>query len=170
MAGAHKKVIIRLFSGGTVAGYLPGGGFVEDGKVPLLDPSGKMNSFHINDIKLIAYVRDFNLGDTVEPERMGRRTFPARPRSEGLWMRMTFRDGDVLEGMAGLDLSLVEPMVQDGGLQVAPPDARSNTLRVFVPRTSLTALELLGLVTTAAQRKAATKPSREPQPGLFGES
>jgi hypothetical protein len=51
-----------------------------------------------------------------------------------------------------------------------PPDARSNAQRVFVPRSALTGLELLGIVTSAAKRKAATVPRREPQPGLFGES
>jgi hypothetical protein len=170
MAGAHKKVIIRLFEGTPVSGYLPAAGFVEAEHVSVMDPGGKLISFALQDIKLIAYVRDFNLGDTFEPERLGRRTFPARPRSEGLWLRMMFRDGDILEGLGGLDVSFIDPIVGDKGLQVVPPDPRSNAQRVFVPRSSLTGLELLGVVTSAQKRKTATVPRREPQPGLFGES
>jgi hypothetical protein len=176
MAGAQKKVIVRLFGADAVnppdavPGYLPASGFADDGNVALMDPGGRVISFALRDIKLIAYVRDFNTGDAMEPERLGRRTFPARPRNEGLWVRMTFRDGDVLEGLAGLDITFLDSIVTDGGLMVTPPDARSNAHRVYVPRSALTGLELLGVVTTAAKRKAATKPGREPQPWLFGDN
>jgi hypothetical protein len=170
MASAQKKVIVRPFNGAPVSGYLPAAGFVEAGQVALMDVSGRVITSPVSDIKLIAYVRDFNLGDTVDPERLGRKTFPARPRNEGLWLRMTFRDGDALEGMAGLDISLLDSIVTDQGLSVTPPDARSNALRVYVPRIALTGLELLGVVTSAAKRKAAVKPAREPQPWLFGDN
>jgi len=176
MPGAQKKVIVRLFGGeaanppAPVAGYLPASGFIEAGNVALMDPGGRVISFVLRDIKWIAYVRDFNTGDALEPERLGRKTFPARPRSEGLWLRMSFRDGDELEGLAGLDITFLDSIVTDAGLMVAPPDARSNTQRVYVPRSALTGLELLGLVTSAAKRKAATKPAREPQPWLFGDN
>jgi hypothetical protein len=176
MAGAQKKVIVRLFGADAtnppspVAGYLPAAAFADAGNVALMDPGGRVISLPLHDIKLIAYVRDFNIGDALEPERLGRRTFPARPRSEGLWLRMTFRDGDVLEGLAGLDITFLDSMVTDGGLMVTPPDARSNAQRVYVPRSALAGLELLGIVTSAAKRKAATKPEREPQPWLFGDN
>ena len=176
MAIAQKKVIVRLFGGeavnppAPVAGYLPATGFAEAGTVALMDPSGRVISLAIIGIKWIAYVRDFNTGDITEPEQFGRKTFPARPRSEGLWLRMSFRDGDALEGLAGLDIRFLDSIVTDGGLIVTPPDARSNTQRVYVPRSALAGLELLGLVTSAAKRKAATKPGREPQPWLFGDT
>jgi hypothetical protein len=176
MAGAQKKVIVRLFDGETanlpapVAGYLPASGFAEADNVALMDPGGRVISFALRDIKWIAYVRDFNTGDALEPERLGRKTFPARPRSEGLWLRMSFRDGDALEGLAGLDITFLDSIVADGGLMVTLPDARSNTQRMYVPRSALAGLELLGLVTSAAKRKAATKPGREPQPWLFGDN
>jgi hypothetical protein len=176
MVGAQKKVIVRLFGDEAanpsppVPGYLPSTSFTEGGNVALMDLGGKVISFDLRGIKWIAYVRDFNTGDALEPERMGRKTFPARPRSEGLWMRMTFRDGDVLEGLAGLDITFLDSIVADSGLMVTPPDARSNAQRVYVPRSALTGLELLGIVTSAAKRKAATKPAREPQPWLFGDN
>lgn len=175
MAGTQKKAVVRLFGDAAnppspVPGYLPATAFAEAGNVALMDPGGKVISFALRDIKWIAYVRDFNTGDALEPERFGRKTFPARPRSEGLWLRMTFRDGDVLEGLAGLDITFLDSIVADSGLMVTPPDARSNAQRVYVPRSALTGLELLGIVTSAAKRKAATKPGREPQPWLFGDN
>ncbi|MEO7029113.1 MAG: hypothetical protein ABI147_06890 [Acidobacteriaceae bacterium] len=170
MAGAQKKVVVRLFGGSAVSGYLPVSGFADGSELALMDLGGTIISFPFIDIKLIAYVRDFNTGDLVDPERMGRRNFPARPRAEGLWLRMTFRDGETLEGLAGLDIAFLDSIVSDRGLFVTPPDPRSNAQRVYVPRSALAGLELLGVVTTAAQRKAAAKPAREPQPWLFGEN
>jgi hypothetical protein len=167
MAEAQKKVIIRLFSGDPVSGYLPASGFVSGDQLALMDTGGRVISFLISDIKLIAYVRDFNTADRLDPERLGRRSFPARPRTEGLWLRMTFRDGETLEGLAPLDISLLDSVAADRGLSVTPPDTRSNTQRVFVPRSALTALDLLGLIASAANRKPATKPAREPEPWLF---
>jgi hypothetical protein len=118
----------------------------------------------INDIKHICYVREFNLHDTANPERLTRRTFLARPRTEGLWLRMTFRSGDVFEGLAATDIALLDDLINDTGLHLTPPDTRSNTQRVYVPRTSLTELQLLAVITTPSRRKplpAASVPSMQ---------
>jgi hypothetical protein len=153
MSSAHKKVIVRRFTGETLPGYLPLTAFVRNAKLDLLDLSGRVISLLLNDIKHVCYVRDFNLHDTVSPERLARRTFLARPRTEGLWLRMTFRGGDVLEGLAPTDIALLDDVLNDAGLHLTPPDTRSNTQRIFVPRTSLTELQLLAVITTPSRRK-----------------
>ncbi len=113
MPAAHKKVIVRRFVGDVLPGYLPVSGFVRQGSLGLLDLDGRVFEIALQDIKSISYVRDFNLGDTVNPERITRRSFLARPRSEGLWIRLTFRNSsasaqeprpaDQLEGLAAAD-------------------------------------------------------------------
>ena len=168
MAGSQKKVIVRCFTSPAVSGYMPAYGFLESNVIALMDTAGRAILFPINEIKWIAYVRDFNTADLVDPERIGRRTFPARPRAEGLWLHMTFRDGEILQGLAPLDLTFLDAIVTDHGLTVTPPDLRSNTQRIYIPRPALTALDLLGVVTSAASRKATPKPPSEPQPTLFG--
>ncbi len=164
MAGAQKKVVVRLFDGAPITGYLPVSGFVEGDVVPLMDSGGRSIHLAISEIKLIAYVWDFNSGDPEDPERLGRKRYPARPRSEGLWLRMMFRDGDLLEGLAAADISLLEWLATDRGVMVTPPDARSNTQRVYVPRAALSGLEILGVI----QPRRTPAPTRDPQPGLFG--
>jgi hypothetical protein len=164
MSSAHKKVIVRRFTGETLPGYLPLSGFVRNRGIDLLDLSGRVIQLVINDIKHICYVRDFNLQDTANPERLTRRNFLARPRSEGLWLRMTFRGGDILEGLAPTDISLLDDVVNDVGLHLSPPDTRSNTQRVYVPRSSLSELQLLAVITTPSRRKplsAASVPSMQ---------
>jgi len=164
MSSAHKKVIVRRFTGETLPGYLPLSGFVRNRGIDLLDLSGRVIPLVLNDIKHICYVREFNLHDTVNPERLTRRNFLARPRTEGLWLRMTFRGGDILEGLAPTDISLLDDVIHDVGLHLSPPDTRSNTQRVYVPRSSLSELQLLAVITTPSRRKplpAASVPSMQ---------
>ena len=164
MSSAHKKVIVRRFTGETLPGYLPLTIFVRNRAIDLLDLTGRVIPLLLNDIKHVCYVRDFNLHDTVNPERLTRRTFLARPRTEGLWLRMTFRNGDLLEGLAPTDIALLDDLINDSGLHLTPPDTRSNTQRIYVPRTSLSELQLLAVITTPSRRKplpAASVPTMQ---------
>jgi hypothetical protein len=61
MSSSHKKVIVRRFTGDVLSGYLPLSGFVRHRSLDLLDLSGHIIPLFLNDIKLISYVRDFNL-------------------------------------------------------------------------------------------------------------
>lgn len=157
MSSSRKKVIVRRLTGETVPGYLPLAAFVRNGTVDLLDLSGHVISIALSEIKYICYVRDFNLSDTANPERLTRRAFLARPRTEGLWLRLTFRgpaaENDQLEGLAPIDASLLDDLIGDAGLQLIPPDIRSNTQRVYVPRTAITDLQLLAVITTPSRKK-----------------
>ena len=171
MSSSHKKVIVRRFTGDALPGYLPLSTFVRSRTpqplVDLLDLSGHVVSLPLADIKHICYVRDFNLTDTANPERLTRRTFLARPRTEGLWLRLTFRTEDQLEGLAPIDAALLDDLIDDAGLHLTPPDTRSNTQRIYVPRTAISALQLLAVITTPSRKKPL--PSGLNQPSLQSE-
>jgi len=165
MASSQKKVLVRRFAGDILAGYLPVSGFVRHASLDLLDLSGRVVPLALKDIKFISYVRDFNLSDTTNPERLTRRTFLARPRTEGLWLRLTFRNPDrtpeILEGLAPIDLTLADDLVNDAGLFLTPPDIRSNTQRIYVPHSSIADLQLLAVITSPSKKKplpAAAEP------------
>jgi len=161
MANSPKKVLVRRFSGDTLPGYLPQAAFVRNHTFDLLDLSGRLISLSLNDIKTVCYVRDFNLSDAVNPERLTRRTFLARPRTEGLWLRLTFKTGDLLEGLAPTNRSLLDALADDDGLFLTPPDTRSNTQRIYVPRAALTDLQLLAVITTPSRRQPLAKPAKD---------
>jgi hypothetical protein len=172
MASGQKKVVIRTFAAELAWGYLPQSGFAFQGAIALLPPDGRITTIKMNEIKTIAYVRDFNLDDPDEPERIGRRSFPARPRGDGLWLKLTFVDDDTLEGLANLDITFADSLIADGGLFLTPPDTRGNTQRVFVPRTALRSLEVLGYVTAPSKRVLkgpAASPASATQTSLFAE-
>lgn len=171
MSSSQKKVIVRRFAGDTIAGYLPLSAFVRlagstGPVIDLLDLSGRIIEVPLKDVKTVSYVRDFNLGDALNPERLTRRTFLARPRNEGLWVRITFRSPDVrasdqIEGLAASDLSFIDSLLEDSGLHIAPPDIRSNTQRIFVPRLAIAELQLLAVITNPSRNKVAAKPTAE---------
>ena len=168
MSLARKKVVVRRFEGGVAWGYLPQEGLRHGEQVELMAVDGRINPIPVNEIKLIAYVRDFNLNDSVDPERLGRKTFLGRPRGDGIWLKAVFRDGDVLEGLADVGLGFLGTAAVDGGLFLTPPDLRGNTQRVFVPRTALDSLTVLGWVTAPSKRVAkASSGEAAAQPRLF---
>jgi hypothetical protein len=158
MSNSPKKVLVRRFSGDILPGYLPQAAFVRNRSIDLLDLSGRLIPLLLNDIKTICYIRDFNLSDPVNPERLTRRTFLARPRTEGLWLRLTFKTGDLIEGLAPTDRTLIDALADDDGLFLTPPDTRSNTQRLYVPRAALTDLQLLAVITSPSRRQPLPAP------------
>jgi hypothetical protein len=55
---------------------------------------------------------------------------------------MTFKDKEVLEGLTPNNLLDFDPF----GFYITPPDMYSNNIRVFVPRSSLAEMEVLGVI------------------------
>jgi hypothetical protein len=158
MSSSRKKAIFRKFSRDWLAGYLPAGGFTHGGEVEMLDLDGKVVHLAVDDLKWICYVRDFNSGELNNPERLLRKTFAGRPRGEGLFVRARLKDGDLIEGLAGNDISLVA----SDGLFLTPPDLRSNTQRLWVPRSALEELEVVAVI--GAAKKKTPAPEEEPEP------
>jgi hypothetical protein len=72
-------------------------------------------------------VKDFD----GEPEPS--RVFLNRPKQEGLWVRMVFLDGEVMDGILPNNLLSWEA----AGITVTPPEPDSNNQKVFVPREAL---------------------------------
>ncbi len=151
-------------------GYLPSGGFVQADTLELLDLGGRVVHVPLGEVKMVTFVRDFNTADGVNPERFTRKTFPARPRAEGLWVRCVLKDDEVLEGLAPLDLSLAEGFTEEKGIHMAPPDVRGNVLRLYVPGSAMKSMEVLAVVTSPSRKKTvALAATAEDQPDLFAD-
>ena len=167
MAPSRKKVILRRLDNSHLPAYLPASGLLTpdaSATLDLIDLAGRIVPLPLDEVKLISYVRDFNLDDPTNPERLTRTTFLSRPRAEGLWIRITFPAGDQLEGLAPLDTALLDALTIDAGLYLTPPDDRTNTHRVFVPRAAIAAFQVLAVITTPSR---TAKPPKDPQPLLF---
>jgi len=150
-----KKVLVRRFDRETLAGYVNPLSYLQLRAIELLLADGQVLSVPYADIKMVAFVRDFEMsGETP-------RTFNTRPKMDGLWVRFEFRDGDILEGIMPNNLLQVEPY---GFLAIPPNPVRDQ--RIFIPRSALKSVEVLGVVGSPLNRRKA-KPEVRDQIGLF---
>lgn len=168
MSSSQKKVIVRTRTYEALAGYLPMHGLAESEQIELLDLAGKVVAVPLADVKWVCFVRDFNSGEIDNPERLMKKTFSGRPRSAGVWLRLRLMDGDLVEGLAGNDLTLLTGQ----GIFLTPPDIRSNTQRMFLPRTSIEGLEVVMVIAPIGKRKprpgtAERETEPDPQADLF---
>lgn len=162
MASTHKPVIVRKFSRDWRAGYAEASFGQDSTELEILDLTGKVLRLGWDTVKWVCYVRDFPSSDQANPERLLRKRFATRPRSAGLWLRMTLNDGEEMEGLAANDRSLIG----GAGLLLTPPDTRSNTQRIYIPRQSIQTLEVVSLIGAARRRHDGSAEMLE-QPDLF---
>ena len=155
-ASTHKKVVITFSDRSTLQGYLNPMRLPDD-PLDVLTTTGEHREIPLKEIRAVYFVRDFT--DDYEPER---RAFFSRPKLDGLWVRLKFRDNEILEGVVNNDLLAL----LDSGIQITPPDLNGVTMRMFVPRTALSEVTVLGVVGVARRKPAAGVPA---QPKLFSE-
>jgi hypothetical protein len=169
MASMRKPVIVRKFSRDWCAGYA-GAAFGQDtAELEILDLSGKVLHIGWEQVKWVCYVRDFpaSTSDSANPERLLHKRFATRPRTAGVWLRMTLTDGDEIEGLAANDVSLIG----GAGLLLTPPDTRSNTQRIYLPRRAIETLEVVSLIGAGGRKRVeagAATATETGQAELFG--
>ncbi len=165
MASARKPVIVRKLSRDWCAGYAGADFGQQEPELQILDLTGKVVRMGWEQVKWVCYVRDFPAGsaDQANPERLVRKRFSLRPRAAGLWLRLTLADGDELEGLAANNRTLVE----GAGLLLTPPDTRSNTQRIYVPRQAIEALQVISLIGAPDRRRVKPQKRGAEQRDLF---
>jgi hypothetical protein len=157
-ASTHKKVVVLLLDRTAIRGYLSPAKLGGAEAIDLLTPAGEHQEVLLKDVRSIYFVREFT--DNFEPER---KAFLSRPKLDGLWVRLKFRDNDTIEGVVPNDLLAL----LDHGVQITPPDLHGSALRIFIPRTALAEMTVLGVVGIARRKPAA--PEAPAQPKLFNE-
>jgi hypothetical protein len=174
MATTRKPVIVRKFSRDWCAGYA-GASLGQNAslsqneansgatELEILDLGGKVLRIGWEQVKWVCFVRDLPASDAANPERLLHKRFSTRPRTPGLWLRMTLTDGEELEGLAANDRSLID----GAGLLLTPPDTRSNTQRIYVPRQAIQTLEVVSRIGAAGRKRSEAAGRAAGQPELF---
>jgi uncharacterized protein DUF6982 len=157
----HKKVIVRKADQEVLRGYVNPQSFQKADGIEVLSIAGQVVSLAYKEIKAVYFVRDFD-GDRDHTER---KVFTSRPKLEGLWLRMKFKDNEVLDGILPNNLLLVT----DKGFIVIPPDPFANNQRIYVPKTSLVELTVLGVIGNPLKKAKPAKPAAQDQIRLFSE-
>jgi hypothetical protein len=164
-SSTRKRVVVRKLDKGLVKGFLDPTGYLGN-EFDVLDREGHLVHIPMSAVKGVFFVRDFD----GNPDRAERKIFRSRPRLAGLWVRVTFKDTEVLEALLPSNLLEIDPL----GYLVTPPDVYSNNLRIFIPRTALTGMEVLGVISDGVVRRMSQRAARarvavsgEHQFGLF---
>jgi hypothetical protein len=159
LASTTKKAVVQRFEREPLPGYVNPISYLQPAGVELLSAQGEIATVPYDHVRMVVFVREFD--STGEPAR---RVFQTRPKMEGLWVRVEFRDGEIMEGILPNNLLQLEHY----GFTLIPPDPYGNQQRVFVPRTSLRAVKVLGVVGSPLRTRKA-KPAGREQIGLFDE-
>lgn len=153
-----KKAIVERMNGDATAGYVNPAALGRGESFDLLTEAGEHQSVALEEVRSVYFVGDFK-----QAHRPARTTFLSRPKLDGLWVRLQFRDGEVLEGVVPNDLL----GLLDSGVQITPPDLSGNTQRIFIPRSALEEMKVLGVIGVARRKAAAATDSGQPK--LFNE-
>ena len=156
-ASTTKKALIRRFEKETLAGYVNPLSYLQPTCIEVLSAEGKVATIPYPEIRTVSFVRNFEIAGDAE-----RQVFYTRPKMEGLWVSFLFRDGEIFQGVMPNNLLQVEPY----GFMVIPPDSFGNVQRVFVPRTAVQSVEVLGVVGSPLNRRKG-KAAPKDQIGLF---
>jgi hypothetical protein len=166
-SSTYKRVVVRKLDKGLVKGFVDPATYLSENKIQVLDRDGRLVSIPIEEVKGLFFVREFE----GNPQHAERKVFHSRPRLAGLWVRMTFKDNEVLEGLIPNNLLEIDPL----GYLLTPPDVYSNNLKIFIPRSALATMEVLGVIAEGVARRLSQRatttrveaPGASKQIGLF---
>lgn len=156
----NKKVIVVRFDREALTGFVQPATYLAAESVELLSQTGNVLAVPYGDVKAVCFVRDWNDTDRL----LEKRTFASRPKQEGLWVKLLWKDGDWIEALLANRLLDLEPT----GFSVVPPDPSANAQKIFVPRAALREVSVLGVVgSPLRQQSRSKKPTSQDQLKMF---
>lgn len=139
MSGStNKRVRILRFERDAVTGFVHPQTFQTPGGIEMLTRDGNILTLPYAEVKVLCFVQDF---DEETPD-LNNRTFASRPKSPGLWVRLVYRDGAMMDGILPNNLLTPEPY----GFTLTPPDLSVTPQRVFIPREALKSIHVMAVV------------------------
>ena len=160
LAGStNKKVIVARFDREELSGFVNPLTYLSTEGLELLTTVGTIVIVPFSEVKTVSFVRDFDQG---EPRRELRQ-FTTRPKMEGLWVRLRFRDDDSMDGLLPNNLLQLEPY----GFTMVPPDPGFHNQRVFVPKAAVKEVQVLGVVGSPLRKGRKSKPVPAEQLPMF---
>ena len=99
--------------------------------------TGLVEDFSTADAKAIFLVKSFEGNHRNSPIHY----HTQNPVSKGLWVRITFRDGELMEGIVSNTAAYITQAV----FPLIPTDPQSNNKLVYVSKQQLVSFEVLGL-------------------------
>ena len=104
------------------------------------EDGGKPVHVSVDSLKAVFFVKTFE-GDSTYSET---RFFNPEPRIEGLWVHVTFQDGEATEGIIHNSIGFLN----EPGFLLKPPDLQSNNQAVYVLKNALSEFRVVGVRTS----------------------
>ena len=93
-ASTTKRVSVRCFDDRLIHGYVSPHTYLRPDSIEILDRTAQLQLIPYEQVRTVSFVREFE----DEPDPKQRKVFGTRPKSDGLWVRLNLRDGEILEG------------------------------------------------------------------------
>lgn len=148
--------MVYRFDREALGGFLDAGAPIGAGFVEFMSPEGNIQKIPLETVKFLVFVRDWN-----DSRPWTRSQYTVRPRQQGLWVRLMFRDGESVEATMQNNLAIFDPIA----FVVSPPEPGPGLQKVLVPRAALESFEVLGVI--GSPLKKPKKPVSEAQLKMF---
>jgi hypothetical protein len=133
-----RKVIARKANGQIVKGYVEAPPeSVKDDKITLISLTEEIIKIPKRDMKALFFVKKFS-GNKEYAEI---KFFENQPKIDGLWVRLTFFDDEIIEGIVSNTIQFL----LDDGFYLKPPDPNSNNRLMYVVKVALKDFTVLGV-------------------------
>ena len=137
-----RRVIIRYTNGVVVRAYLSeedirGLNADPPGQLSIRTTEGNQEAVEVAELKAIFFVKSFEGSQDYSEFKV----FTQQPSGKGVWVRVHFQDGEVMEGIAPNALGTFAGSV----FSLTPPDPQSNNQTVIVSKKCLENMQVLGL-------------------------
>jgi hypothetical protein len=116
----------------AIPGDLPGSMVIEQ------EDGSSTVTVNLADAKAVFFVRSF----AGSPTQQDVRFFDSLSIHPNLWVRMTFQDGEVMEGRVSNSIDLLT----ENAFRLFPVDELTNNRCLFVPKGSLRSFQIIGLL------------------------
>jgi len=133
-----RKVIARKTNGEILKGYMdvvPEGH--EHGAITLTSLTEQRIEIPKRELKALFFVKKFSGNKEYSEIRF----FETQPKIDGLWVRVTFYDNEIIEGIVANTIRFL----MDDGFYLKPPDPNSNNRFLYVVKEALKDFTVLGV-------------------------
>lgn len=101
------------------------------------ETGGRVSHVQVDTLKALFFVKSFQ-GDSTYNET---KFFNPEPKIEGLWVHLTFEDGEATEGIIHNNIGFLN----EPGFLLKPPDPLSNNQAVYVLKNALAQFSVVGV-------------------------
>ncbi|MEW5975172.1 MAG: hypothetical protein AB1898_05120 [Acidobacteriota bacterium] len=134
----RRKVIARKKNGEILKGFIDSiPEFTDESHVAIVSLTEETIVIPKTELKALFFVKKFSGNREYNEVKF----FESQPKIDGLWVRLTFYDREMIEGIVSNSIRFL----QEDGFYLRPPDPNSNNRMMYVVKSALQDFTVLGV-------------------------